>query len=137
MAILEKATTQNSRTVQNEFYDRAKTFFEQLQHFDSTTTGQEDAEVQLGKKVSKEVEAFSSGLFDQLFGPKANESEPESTRMKRAALAEAYAKCAAASETGRLTSLASILERWLDNERSGPVRDTIRRTLALLAPNTR
>ena len=130
LSVFEKAKALNSTRVQSELYDRAKMFFEQFRRIDSTTARQQDGEMG-PKMMSKEVEAFSIRLFDILFGPKTSEAEPESTRMKRAVLAVAYAKCAAASETGRLTT---TLQRWLDTERSGPLRETIKR--ALLVINT-
>ena len=106
-------------------YDRAKIFFEQFPHVDSAKTQQSAGEVR-SENVSGEVEAFSSRLIDVLFGPKISEAELESARMKRAALAVTYVKCAAASETGRLTS---TLEKWLASERSRPVRETLKRAL--------
>jgi hypothetical protein len=121
--ILEKIQTVNSRTVQSVLYDRAKIFFEQIPHIDSAKTPQGAGEVR-SKDVSKETEAFSSRLIDVLFGPKISEAEPESTRMKLAALAVTYVNCAAASETG-----INILGKWLASERSRPVHETLKRAL--------
>jgi hypothetical protein len=126
--MVDKVKALNLRTVQSVLYERAKTFFDQLPRIDKTRTRQRDGEVQ-AKGVSGEVEAFSLRLIDILFGPKTNEAEPESTRMKRAALAVAYANCAAASETGRLTT---TLEQLLDKERSGPTREIIAHALRAL-----
>ena len=128
--IVEKLKALNSGMVQSVLYDRAKIFLEQFPRIDSAKTRQPDGEVR-SKDASKEVEAFSSRLIDILFGPKTREAEPETARMKRALLAETYVKCDAASETRRLTN---ILERWLDTERSGPIRETVKR--ALLAIST-
>ena len=127
LLILEKIQTLNSRTVQSVLYDRAKIFFEQFPHIDSAKTQQGAGEVR-SKDVSKEVEAFSSRLIDILFSPKL--SEPESARMKRAALAVTYVNCAAASETGRLTS---TLEKWLASERSRPIHETLKRALLAIS----
>jgi hypothetical protein len=123
LSILEKIQTANSRTVQSVLYDRAKIFFEQFPHIDSAKTQQGAGEVR-SKGVSKETEAFSSRLIDVLFGPKTSETEPESMRMKRAALAVSYVNCGAASETG-----IGSLRKWLASERSRPVHDTLKRAL--------
>lgn len=112
-------------------YERAKIFVEQFSRIDSTAVRQHDGEV-ASNNVSKEVEAFSLPLINILISPKTNGAEPESTRMKRAALAVAYANSAPPSETGRLTS---ILELWLDEERSGPIRDSLQRALLTLRQN--
>jgi hypothetical protein len=125
LVIVEKVNALNLRAVQSVLYERAKIFLDHFPHLDHATPGEHDDEVH-SKRVSKEVELFSSRLIDILFGPTTDEAEPESTRMKRAVLAVAYANCAAASEAGRLTS---ILEQWLGRERSGPVRETITRAL--------
>ena len=129
LVIVEKAKALNSARVQSELYERAKIFFEQFPRIDKTTTRQQDGEMD-PKDLSTEVEAFSLRLIDLLFGPKTNEAEPESTRMKRAVLAVTYANCAAGSETGRLTV---ALGKWLDTERSGPIRDTVKRALLAIA----
>lgn len=130
LLIVEKAKALNSARVQSELYERAKIFFEQFPRPDKTTTRRQDVEMD-PKDLPTEVKAFSSRLIDLLFGPRTNEAEPESTRMKRAVLAATYANCAAASQTGRLTV---ALGKWLDTERSGPIRDMVKR--ALQAINT-
>ena len=122
LSILEKIQTVNSRTVQSVLYDRAKIFFERFPHIDSAKT-QGAGEVR-SKDVSKETEAFSSRLIDVLFGPTTSEAEPESMRMKRAALAVSYVNCGAASETGITT-----LRKWLASERSRPVHEMLKRAL--------
>jgi hypothetical protein len=126
LSILEKIQTVNSRTVQSVLYDRAKIFFEQFPHIDSAKTQQDAGEVR-SKDVSKETEAFSSRLIDVLFGPNISEAEPESMRMKRAALAVSYVNCGAASETG-----ISILGKWLASERSRPAREMLKRALLVI-----
>lgn len=128
LLIVEKVNALNLRAVQSVLYERAKIFLDQFPHVDNTTSQQDDGKVQ-AKFASKEVEVFSSRLIDILLGPKTHEAESESTRMKRAVLAEAYANSAAASEASRLTT---ILEQWLDEERSGPIRDTVTRALLAL-----
>jgi hypothetical protein len=128
LLIVEKLKALNSRMVQSVLYERAKIFFEQFPRIASAKTQPRDGEVR-SKDVSEEIQASSSRLIDILFGPKTNETEPESTRMKRAVLAVAYANCAVASETGRLTRLTTILENWLGIERSGPIRETVKRAL--------
>ena len=129
LLILETIQTQNLQTVQSVLYDGAKIFFEQFPHIDSAKTQQGAGEVR-SKDVSKEVEVFSSRLSDILIGPKISPAEPEYTRMKRAALAVAYVNCAAASETGRLTS---SLGTWLASERSRPIRETLKRALLAIS----
>jgi hypothetical protein len=125
LSVVQKANALNLRTVQSVLYEQAKIFLDKFPRIENTSMGPQDGDVR-SKNVSGEVEAFSSQLIDILFGPKTNEREPESTRMKRAALAEAFAKNAAASETRRLTT---TLEEWLGKERSGPIRETIKRAL--------
>jgi hypothetical protein len=126
LSILEKIQTVNSRTVQSVLYDRAKIFFEQFPHTDSAKTQQDAGEVR-SKDVSKETEAFSSRLIDVLFGPNISEAEPESMRMKRAALAVSYVSCGAAAETG-----ISTLGKWLASERSRPAREMLKRALLVI-----
>lgn len=128
LVIVEKVHALNLRAVQSVLYERAKIFLDQFPHLDTATPGEHDDEVH-SKRVSKEVDRFSSRLIDILFGPKTDDAEPEATRMKRAVLAVAYANCAVASEAWRLTS---ILEQWLGTERSGPVRETMTRALLAL-----
>jgi hypothetical protein len=125
LSIVNKANALNLRTVQIVLYEQAKIFFDKFPRIDNTSARPQDGELR-SKNVSGEVEAFSSQLIEVLFGPKTNEREPESTRMKRAVLAVAYADSAAASETRKLTT---TLEQWLEVERSGPIRETVKRAL--------
>lgn len=131
LLIVDKVKALNLRTVQSVLYERAKTFFDRFPRIDDTQAQQHDGEVP-STRESREVEVFSPRLIDVLFGPKTNEAEPESTRMKRAALAVAYANSSTASETERL---ATTLEQWLDKERSGPIRETVRHALLALRKN--
>lgn len=129
LLIVDKVKVLNSSMIQRVLCERAKIFIEQFPRSDSTGTQQHDGDVQ-SKIVSKEVEAFSLRLIDILFGPTTYEAEPEPSRMKRAVLAMTYANSAAASEIGRLTS---TLEEWLDKERSGPIREIVKRALLAIS----
>lgn len=129
LAVINTASAVNSRSVQSALYERAKLFFEQyplpkiaeIQHGDGESDGQ-------SKHVSGGLESFSSQLIDILVGPSMGREEVESARIKRAGLAAAYFDSTVASETGR-QSLGKTLQVWLDSERSGPVREAVKRAL--------
>ena len=130
-SIIEKVGALNSRSIENACYERAKTFFEQISN--SKSLGDQPDSVNGGggvrkKDVSQEITAFSSRLIDMLIGPNAGRDDPEAVRMKRVGLALAYLGSAVACDAGKLT-LTKSLELWLETERSGLVREPLKRAL--------
>ncbi len=130
-SVIEKVKVLKSRSIENACYERAQGFFEQFSNSENSgdqkggIDGDSDAR---RKNVSQEVTAFSSQLIDILIGPTTGRDDPESVRLKRVGLALAYLASAVACDTGRL-SLTKTLGLWLETERSGPVRDSLKRAL--------
>ena len=132
LSICNQAKSLGSRAVQSTLYEQGKLFIDRTsQSINQNDKIQQNSDETASGHSRKEIEGFSTALVGIVFGANDEgraDSEAESMRSKRAALAAAYGNARTASAAG-LKTLTTSLEGWLVGERSGPVRDLVKQAL--------